>query len=120
MRAIEYNGERHSIREWAEIAGISDTVLRHRLRRGWSIEDALKRPVLKGRRCTSKLMLTLDGEARPLWEWAEIKNMSYKAIYIRYKNGWDAEDIFSKPIRKKRRRCNMDCFNCIFDDCIKE
>ena len=45
---IEYNGESHTIREWADIIGISKSTLIQRLnRQHWSVEDALTRPLRK-------------------------------------------------------------------------
>lgn len=41
-----YNGETHTIAEWARLYGIKDTTLRMRLsKRGWDIEKALTREV---------------------------------------------------------------------------
>lgn len=38
---IEYNGEKHSISEWARIVGISQATLSHRILNGWDVEKAL-------------------------------------------------------------------------------
>jgi hypothetical protein len=40
-----YNGEMRCLIEWAEISGLGEVVLTNRIQRGWSIEDALTRPV---------------------------------------------------------------------------
>jgi hypothetical protein len=42
---ITFNGKTMTIAEWAEYLGVSSTVLRTRLYRGWPIERALTRPV---------------------------------------------------------------------------
>lgn len=42
---FEHNGETKSLPEWAKCFGIKKATLRARLKRGWSFEDALKRPV---------------------------------------------------------------------------
>lgn len=43
---LEYNGESHTIREWAEITGISDGTIRTRIyTRKWPVEKALSTPV---------------------------------------------------------------------------
>ena len=44
---LEYEGERHSVMEWAEIVGIPHTTLYNRLRRGWAISRALTTKKLK-------------------------------------------------------------------------
>lgn len=38
---VEYNGEIHSIKDWAKIIGINKYTLRHRFNSGWSIDEAL-------------------------------------------------------------------------------
>lgn len=44
-RNIEFNGEVHSLSEWARITGIPRYTLNNRINQyGWSIEDALTRP----------------------------------------------------------------------------
>ena len=40
-RYITYAGETHTLAEWAEIKGLTQSALRHRLERGWSLENAL-------------------------------------------------------------------------------
>lgn len=43
---LTFNGETHCIAEWAEIIGISPQALRQRLCHGWSVKDALSRPLV--------------------------------------------------------------------------
>ena len=40
-RTISFNGEAHTVGEWACLVGVSEDVLRHRLYAGWSLERAL-------------------------------------------------------------------------------
>ena len=42
---IEFNGEKHTIPEWSTILGIKQYVIRNRLNRGWSVDEALSRKV---------------------------------------------------------------------------
>lgn len=44
-RVIEFNGEAHSITEWANIKGMDRNTLAKRLNSGWTIEDALTKPI---------------------------------------------------------------------------
>lgn len=41
----EYNEERHTLSEWSRIIGINRATLNYRISNGWSIEDALTKPV---------------------------------------------------------------------------
>lgn len=44
---LMYNGEEHSVVEWAKIMGIDREIIYHRLSAGWSIEKTLTTPVRK-------------------------------------------------------------------------
>lgn len=47
---IYYNGESHTISEWAEITGISQKAISDRLIRGFTVERALTQPLQKRKR----------------------------------------------------------------------
>ena len=40
---LEYNGENHTVSEWADILGINRSTLNNRVHRGWTAEKALAR-----------------------------------------------------------------------------
>ena len=42
---LTYNGETHTIAEWAEITGIQHCTLSRRLKKGWSVEKTLSTPL---------------------------------------------------------------------------
>jgi hypothetical protein len=44
---ITYKGETKILKHWARDLGMSYVALQHRLKRGWSIEEAFTRPVRK-------------------------------------------------------------------------
>lgn len=44
-RVIEFNGEKHTVKQWSRITGIHNDTLLYRLKRGWSIERTLTEPV---------------------------------------------------------------------------
>ena len=41
---IEYKGETKTIREWADVLGVTADCIRGRLHKGWTVEDALSIP----------------------------------------------------------------------------
>ena len=51
---ITYNGETHTISEWAEITGINRSTLNNRYYKGWSIESMLTLTSCQGNQYTSK------------------------------------------------------------------
>lgn len=46
-RIIEYDGEKYTLTQLAERFGIRRTTLKERLNMGWSVEDAVNRPIRK-------------------------------------------------------------------------
>lgn len=46
-RIIEYMGKRYTLTQLAEYAGLNKTTLKERLNNGWSVEDAVEKPVRK-------------------------------------------------------------------------
>jgi len=46
-RIIEYKGEKYTLTQLAEKIGINKTTLKERLNAGWSVDDAVERPVRK-------------------------------------------------------------------------
>lgn len=46
---LEYKGERKTIYEWSKETGLSATILRRRIRDGWSAERAIETPKLKNK-----------------------------------------------------------------------
>jgi hypothetical protein len=46
---LTYNGQTHCIRDWAKIVGLTEDAIGCRIHRGWSVEDTLTRPLMKGR-----------------------------------------------------------------------
>lgn len=42
---LEYDGRKLSITEWSRIVGIIPKTIKERLNRGWSVEDALTKPI---------------------------------------------------------------------------
>lgn len=47
---LKFNGETKTLIEWSRITGIKPITIHARLRRGWSVEDALTKPIRKSNR----------------------------------------------------------------------
>ena len=44
-RYLTFNGETKTLAQWSKISGISSDTISNRLNRGWSVEDALNKPL---------------------------------------------------------------------------
>lgn len=54
IRPLTHDGRTMSVSEWARHLGIRQNTIILRLRRGWSVDDALARPVERSRRWGEK------------------------------------------------------------------
>ena len=62
---VEYKGERYTLTQLSEKVGIGKTTLRERLKMGWSVKDAVEKPVrlrTKGYRPSGAKMRGADDE----------------------------------------------------------
>lgn len=90
---LEYNGEKHTYKEWEEIIGIPAGAIQSRVCRGWTMERIMSRPVISW----SPAFLEHNGESRSLREWSQITGIPVELIRIRKSRGWSAERILTTP-----------------------
>ena len=90
----EYNGESHSISEWARILGIKRELLKDRIwKLGWSIEKALTTPTTP-----TNQRFEYNGESHTWKEWSEITGISENTLRGRYNGShWSIEKILTTP-----------------------
>jgi len=55
----------------------------------------------------NNVRLTFEGKTHTMAEWARIKNISYKALHWRLKNGWPLEKALTTK-EKKKKQVNFD------------
>lgn len=89
-----YNGETHTIAEWARLYGLPYDLLCARLiRSNMSIESALTMTSQKRER-----LITYKGEEHNLREWAEKLNIPYYCLRSRFNTlHWTVEKAFETP-----------------------
>lgn len=109
-RFLTYNGETHSIKDWAKIVGMSYGQLQHRLLRGYSLRDALQAEPRFGkggyRRLHGGRRVTIDGVEDNVAGHARRLGLSLHTLRDRMsrKYGLSAEEALGKPI-KSREEC---------------
>jgi hypothetical protein len=97
-RFLEFDGKRLTMAQWARELGIKKETLAGRIRRGGSIDAALKSPVKT--RCKK---LTLNGETLLVKEWAARYGINRWLIDQRLNDGWSIERAITEPNRYARR-----------------
>lgn len=96
---IEYNGEIHTMTQWAKIKGINVFTLKKRLESGYSIDDALNKPVeYKG-----PILLECDGISKSMKDWAKELGVPAQYISMWNKKGYSVKDMKgrSEKLHKK-------------------
>lgn len=83
--ALEHDGRRLTVAEWAEETKIHVQTILHRLRAGWSVERTLTESPRVG---TS---ITYKGATKTLAEWTHVTGISANTLNYRVKCGWEPE-----------------------------
>lgn len=94
-RLFEYNGEKHTISEWSEITGIPHDVLHGRLYLGWTVKDAIERPVGKTHG-KNFIYVNYNGEEKSLLEISKETGISYTTLLTRHKKGISIENTIKE------------------------
>lgn len=90
----EYQGEFHSISEWARIFGMSRELLKDRIiKLHWNIERALTTP---SRKCNA---IEYNGEVHTWQEWSDITGIPKGTLQNRYYTAkWTTEKTLTIPV----------------------
>ena len=107
---VTYQGETHTISEWARLRNIKDDLLRNRIRSGWGIEDAFETPKMNDKSVwVNKLIellkdndfVTTDDmresiSTKQIYTYIkEIESMGYKI-----ERQWEKRTVNGKKIRR--------------------
>ncbi|MDO9581862.1 MAG: hypothetical protein Q7J24_01940 [Desulfomicrobium sp.] len=95
---LDHDGRSLPINRWSEITGISAGCIADRLRKGWTVAEALTVPTKNGvlhalRRQAPKI--TYDGETLTFREWADRTGLTWFVIRDRVNKGWPVEEVLS-------------------------
>lgn len=88
-RIVEFNGQSHTIAEWAKLTGISDRLIVFRLNKGQPPERALVEPARKAFR------LHFEGQSGTIVEWAKFLRISKQTLWYRIRNNITVRAILS-------------------------
>ena len=91
-----YNGETHTLSEWADIYGIKPELLYDRYcKHGWSFEDSVGIPI-NGK----SPVYTYNGLTLTLPEWRDRLGIPLDVLRDRLRNGWTIDRAFTTPYTK--------------------
>ena len=102
-RNLTWDGQTHTVQEWAKILGIRHETLRSRLNRGWSLERIFNEKPTPRKKSTLGL-IDYRGKKRTAIEWARILNLDYTTLRNRlYDKTITVEEAFETPFKKMNR-----------------
>jgi hypothetical protein len=90
---IEHDGKKMTVSQWARSIGLKPHTLAYRLRSGWSIEDALSKPLVPDR------WIEFNGERKTVKEWANQLGLSPTTLQKRLALGWSDEQTLSMTVK---------------------
>ena len=91
---LTFDDRTQCVSDWANEVGIKRNTIYERLNRGWSVRDALTKP-LKDK------TYVFNGEEKTLKEWSEELNINFHTLESRiYNSKWCINKALTTPIRK--------------------
>ena len=90
-----YNGRLVTIKELAELTGVSARLISSRLQRGWNIEDAISKPIQSPKR------YEYGGKCLTREEWAKELGISESTLRQRLYANLPYDEVFKKELRYK-------------------
>jgi hypothetical protein len=89
---ITYNGISKRLSDYVREFDIEFSTLRHRIKKGWTVEQALTTPV--------KRIFTVFGETESINYLSEKFGIRKSTIYERLREGWSIEDALTTPVKE--------------------
>lgn len=96
----EHDGQVETQTGWARKTGINQVTISQRIKRGWSVEDALTRKT----KHEKSPLIEYNGQSHTLFGWSQITGIDYRALHSRYKRGWDVFRMLNTPAQKRQRK----------------
>ena len=95
---VEHDGEIKHLQKLSEDTGVSRGLIYHRLKRGMSVEDAIKPEKIK-----APLAITIEGETDNLVQWANKKEIARTTVVGRMSRGMNAQEALSLPVPERTK-----------------
>jgi len=102
-RFVSFNGVTQCIAEWATQLGMPYKTLQNRLKRGWSVKDALTTPRVTSKDSRGARKITFRGKTLCLAEWAREIGVARATLGERLAH-WPLADALTSPLNSTRKR----------------
>lgn len=97
-RILTVNGISQTTTAWAKEMGFDRSIIKDRLRMGWSEEDAVMKPVKK----LDRGGLFFMGKTQSKVEWSRETGIPRETIHARLRHGWSIEKTLTTPVARKK------------------
>lgn len=108
---LTFNGKTQCLSEWSRELGIRAYTISSRIKKGWSVEEALTTPVGKARKSARSKKdvardtknnhnLTHSGKTQCVAAWEEETGICGSTIIYRVKHGWSVEKALTTPTKQ--------------------
>ena len=102
-RIIEYNGEKLTLKQTAEKYNMQEATIRHRLNKGWSVKDAIEKPLERKPNLNFRHMIFYKGKTQSLADWCRELDIPYGRTGQRInKLGWSIEKAFETKGKQRK------------------
>ena len=108
-RLVEYNGEKHTVSEWARIYNVDPCKLRNRTYYSGDFAKSLDALVngkkyRKFMKPKSERLIEYNGEKHLVSEWARIYGIDLTTLWHRLRAGWEFDRAVNTPVKAHKRR----------------
>ena len=101
---IEYDGEFYkNISQLAKAKGIEPKAVFKRLKRNWTLEEALEIPLQRENKILNVTLYDYYGKLMSVKQLSEISGISKKNIYKRLSRKWNIYECVEIPLSKKKK-----------------
>lgn len=94
---LTYQGQTMLLVDWVEKTGIDQSTISHRLKKGWSVEDALSTP--PGTKNKRYKKITYQGKTQCAASWAKEVGLHPGTLRWRLKQGWSIQNALTTPVQ---------------------
>jgi len=100
-RHVSHIGKTQNCTQWEKELGLNKGSLYNRLKRGWTMDDAITKPC---RRRSSDITITYEGKTKTVVEWQKELGLKSDTILSRMRIGWSIERIMTTPNKEKKSK----------------
>lgn len=101
---ISYKGKQYkNFSTMAKDNGLTPKQLEKRIKRKWTLEEALQIPINRKQKILNKKLYLYQNKFMSVKELSELSGISEKTIYKRLKRGWSIEETMEIPLAKNNK-----------------